>query len=263
MQAVNALVAWSSLPRQFGGIRTSAAVSILLMASAQIASPLIDEPIISSWLVIVGLATATWSFSRKSWPTGHLLLAISSVFVSAMTIEVIGVHFDVPFGQYAYTPRLQPQILDVPVLIGVAWVAMLLPAWEIARRITGGRFAQASCCGIAMVIWDLFLDPQMIHNNFWFFSSSNGWQGVPISNAVGWFVAGTLLAWIPALLLERTVTNGGLAFLYTWMIGFSVLGYLIPFALDNWQIGIVGALCAMPLFYLAFHKRDRTWLISQ
>lgn len=176
---------------------------------------------------------------------------------------MIGIRSGVPFGRYEYTDALRPQILGVPALVGLAWAAMLLPAWELARRITPHRTLQTLVTGIALVVWDLFLDPQMIQNNFWFFSSTSGWQGVPITNAIGWFITGSLLAWIPALLLERNVINNGLAFLYTWMIGFSALGYVIPFALNNPQIGIVGALCAAPLVYLAFGKRDRIWLTSQ
>lgn len=243
-----------------GRMRTSATISVLLLASAQIAMPLTDRPAFLSWVVIVALTASTCTFAAFTWPIRQVLLVALGAFGAGMLIEAVGVRFGVPFGEYSYTRELQPQMAGVPMLVGLAWLAMLLPSWDIARRITGRRWLQAVSCGAALTVWDLFLDPQMIGNGFWFFENPSGWNGVPFSNTVGWFVTGTLLSCIPAFVLDRRTTNNGLAFLYAWMIGFSALGYVIPFALDDPQIGVVGALCAAPLLYLAFYRRPRPWL---
>jgi uncharacterized membrane protein len=222
--------------------------------------PLMDAPEFLSWVVIAALAVATCSFALVSWPLRALASVLGGTFLLAMLVEVVGVRLGVPFGEYSYTSSLQPQVLDVPVLVGLAWVAMLVPAWEIARRISSRGWIQAPICGVALVVWDLFLDPQMIGNGFWSFEHPSGWNGVPVSNAVGWFLTGTALSALPIRLLGRCRKNDGLAFLYTWMIGFSALGYIIPFALDDPEIGVVGAICSSPLLYLAWRRRERPWL---
>jgi uncharacterized membrane protein len=245
-----------------GRKRTSAAISVLLMTSAQIAMPLINAPVFLSWVVIAALASSTCTFALLNWGRRRVAAMVSGIFFLAMAIEAVGVHSGVPFGRYFYTSSLQPQVLEVPVLVGLAWVAMLLPAWEIARRITPRSHLRAPLVGLAMTIWDLFLDPQMIGYGFWRFENPSGWNGVPLSNALGWFVAGTVLSLLPMMLLRDGQRNDGLAFLYTWMIGFSALGYLIPFALNDVEIGLVGGLCAAPLLFLAFQRKDRPWLAS-
>jgi hypothetical protein len=73
-------------------------------------------------------------------------------------------------------------------------------------------------------------------------------------------VTGAALSLLPARFFDTRKRNNGLAFVYIWMIGFSALGYVVPFALDDPKIGIVGAVSAAPLLYFAFNKREREWL---
>jgi uncharacterized membrane protein len=233
------------------------------MASAQIAMPLTDQAVFLSYAVVLALLTATCAFACMAWPSGAVFRVLLAVFVLAMAVEAVGIRTGVPFGSYAYSDKLHPQPAGVPVLVGLAWAAMLLPAWDVARRIAPGRWVQAALTGMALVLWDLFLDPQMIGNGFWYFENPSGWNGVPLSNTFGWFITGATLSLLPMRMLDARVSSDGLAFLYAWMIGFSALGYLVPFALDDQEIGAVGVACAAPLLFLAFRRRSRPWLESQ
>lgn len=182
------------------------------------------------------------------------------VALSAVAIEAIGVHTGYPFGRYRYTASLQPQVFAVPILVALAWFAMLLPAWDIARRISRRAWLQCLLTGAALAVWDIFLDPQMTRNGFWVFASTEGINGIPVTNTLGWILGGALLAIIPTVLLDRRSVNNGLAFAYVWMIGFSALGFLIPFALDDWRVAITGIVSASPLLYFALGKKERSWL---
>jgi putative membrane protein len=91
------------------------------------------------------------------------MLIVVTVAVAAWASEVLGWKTGIPFGAYHYTESLQPQLLGVPLLIPLAWLMMLPPAWAVAQRVTGRRsgIAFIAVSALAFTAWDLFLDPQM------------------------------------------------------------------------------------------------------
>ena len=107
----------------------------------------------------------------------------------------------VPFGRYAYAGTLGPQLLGVPVLVPLAWTMMAYPALLLGRRLAGGGPAQrvrvAVLGGATLAAWDLFLDPQMVAAGHWTWAhprpSLPGVPDVPLTNAAGWLLVGTLL----------------------------------------------------------------------
>lgn len=113
-------------------------------------------------------------------------------------IEAIGVYTGFPFGDYKYTSRLQPQILNVPLLIPFAWLMMLPPSWAIAYRITGNNYGIKFIfvSGMAFTAWDLFLDPQMIRWGLWRWQTHGFYFGIPLSNFLGWFISAVLITFI-------------------------------------------------------------------
>ena len=50
------------------------------------------------------------------WATGLLVLSAGT----GLAAEVLGVRTGFPFGEYAYTDALQPQVLGVPVVVPLA-----------------------------------------------------------------------------------------------------------------------------------------------
>ena len=70
-----------------------------------------------------------WGFRRT---------AATFFIVAGLTYftELLGVMTGIPFGKYHYSAVLQPQLADVPVLIPLAWMMMLPPAWAVGRLIT-------------------------------------------------------------------------------------------------------------------------------
>ena len=151
---------------------------------------------------------------------------IRRTFVMAVTVilltwavEAIGTATNFPFGPYIYTERLQPQFLDVPLLIPLAWMMMLPPAWVVARRLSGAwsgaKFVNFSA--LAFAAWDLFLDPQMVKWNLWVWEGSGLYFGIPLINFAGWIVAAALITLIarPVNLPERPLL---LIYSLTWIM---------------------------------------------
>lgn len=134
----------------------------------------------------------------RAWP---IILGIP---VFGWVIELIGSRTGVPFGRYHYTDVLKPQLLHVPLVIPLAWLMMVPPAWSVAAvlskhlELTGpaGRVVIALVAGAAFMAWDLFLDPQMVRWDFWRWREGGAYVGIPVSNFLGWFLAGTAVSFL-------------------------------------------------------------------
>lgn len=189
-----------------------------------------------------------------------------TVFISSVTIiltwaiEAIGILTGIPFGRYYYTEKLQPQLLDVPILIPFAWLMMLPPSWAVAQRITGQekgiRFVTIS--GLAFTAWDLFLDPQMVKWDLWTWSKSSGYFGIPYANFFGWFVSAILITILirPASLPKRFLI---LVYGLTWLM--ETVGLIVFWDLRG---PALGGFVGMGIFILlALRKKTCTWLCGQ
>ncbi|MGA9276814.1 carotenoid biosynthesis protein, partial [Ilumatobacter sp.] len=113
--------------------------------------------------------------------------------VATGAVERIGTLTGRPFGRYAYTSALRPQIAHVPVIVPLAWFAMGLPARETADAALGERSTPATRIVLgaaAMTAWDLFLDPQMVGEGYWAWARRGIYRGIPLTNFLGWFATG-------------------------------------------------------------------------
>ncbi len=146
-------------------------------------------------------------------------LLVATVVVAGWAAEAIGSKTGFPFGAYHYTDRLQPQLLGVPVLIPLAWLMMLPPAWAVAQRITGRAsgvlFVVVSA--LAFTAWDLYLDPQMVHWGLWAWDQPGQYFGIPLVNYAGWLLVSALITVLarPPALVTRPLF---LVYVMTWLI---------------------------------------------
>lgn len=146
---------------------------------------------LSVCLLALAMVAALW----QQWGgrgTVHLVLLVG---ILSWALEWVGSTTGFPFGSYHYTPLLQPQLAGVPVLIPLAWLMMLPPAWAVASLITGGRrdwrFVLVSAA--AFTAWDLFLDPQMVGWGYWVWANPGGYFGIPWVNFGGWLLGSALI----------------------------------------------------------------------
>lgn len=145
------------------------------------------------------------------WPRALVV----AVLVAALgwAVEWLGHNTGFPFGAYAYTATLQPQVGGVPLLIPLAWMMMMPPSWAVAHAITRRMDSQWRAPAFVLVTllaftaWDLFLDPQMVGWNLWAWHDPSGFTyfGIPWSNYAGWLLSAGLitLAALPLLRLDR------------------------------------------------------------
>ncbi len=177
--------------------------------------------VLLQWMAVWAILVWAWGLRRAAVVTGMIVLL-------AWGVEYVGHTTGFPFGAYAYTERLQPQIGGVPLLIPLAWVMMLPSAWAIAWRITRNRLGFVLVSALAFTVWDLFLDPQMVGWKLWIWEQPGGYFGIPWTNFAGWFLASLVLS----LLSRPLITVSDLP-----------SRSLIAIYAITWALELIGLLC--------------------
>lgn len=181
----------------------------------------------------------------RSWGPRAALASAIVVPLLGWTAEFIGSRTGVPFGRYEYTDVLQPQIQRVPVLIPLAWLMMMPPAWAVAQLLLpeAAWWLQAVVAGYAFMAWDVYLDPQLSRWNFWEWERPGRYEGIPLVNFLGWFLVATVIS---AVVLGL-VAPGSLpvmplvgVYLLTWILQFG--GHLVFW---RWPISGLAGFVAM------------------
>jgi putative membrane protein len=180
-------VAWSRFRVALrGGVKWWRGV-LALWALAMTPVPLIPDAFVTLAHVSTGLLAlgvfgyALDRFGRRAWTLWGASL------IAAWTIEWLGSTTGWPFGPYEYLPA-GPALLGVPLLVPAGWVALAI----IALGVTPGR-GKVLLAPLALVAWDLGLDPLMVDRGFWQWLEPGPYYTGPLSNFAGWYVAGVLL----------------------------------------------------------------------
>jgi len=208
--------------RQSTSTRTSLITWVLTMLSLPILGWIMGEEYLLRGMSVGVLmqTAAVLIILYNSWGLRRTLQTFSLVSILAYLAELLGSQTGIPFGKYRYTSLLQPQIASVPLLIPLAWMMMLPPAWAIAHLITrktGRRWQFVLVAALAFTAWDLFLDPQMVGFGFWVWQSPGQYFGIPLSNYLGWLVVSAL---ITLAANPQNISSGPLSLVYllTWIL---------------------------------------------
>jgi len=127
-------------------------------------------------------------------------------FFIGMTLEIIGRNTGLIFGGYTYGSVLGPQLIKVPVLIGINWFILTVcigafldkfwPARSSAfpqHRKKIGTFIKIFAGAILFVLFDLVMEGPAVKLGYWQWTN----DGLPPAfNSHCWFVSGFILLWI-------------------------------------------------------------------
>ena len=129
---------------ELASLRTVQPVWVLVAAAiaVQIVYPLMPEGVAHR-----DHRRSAWSSS--SWPSvadvvrvhgaRGAVLVVAVAGGGGLVAESVGVATGWPFGRYAYTGTLGPEVLGVPVVVPLAWVMMAWPALVVARTLAARR----------------------------------------------------------------------------------------------------------------------------
>lgn len=227
---------------------------LLMMTASPIAQWIWGDPgiLLLTHLGVLAHFAVTFFILLRWWPRNRLLAALLIILPLAWLVEFTGHTTGFPFGDYAYTPLLQPQLGGVPLLIPLAWLMMLPPAWAVAARLVDPRrrFWYAAAAGLAFTAWDLYLDPQMVANDLWVWREPGLYFGIPLTNFAGWWLVSTAITY---LIAPRDLPQRPLGVVYTLVWLFQLIG-LGVFWNQPWP-----ALCgfaAMGFFAVRFWRKE-------
>jgi uncharacterized membrane protein len=221
---------------------------------AQIAYPLLSgSPLRAATVAsVVLLAASAVTHAGFTWGPRRAATLLVVAGGLGLAAETLGVHTGLPFGDYAYTDRLQPQLFGVPVIVPLAWVMLAYPCLLLGRRLT--RRVPWLTGGLALAAWDLYLDPQMVAAGHWVWAHPEpalpGVPGVPLTNYAGWVLVAVLMIAALDRALPRDGENHVVpAAVLTWTWLGSAVGNLVFF--DRPWVAVYGAV-AMGAFVLPY-----------
>jgi len=221
-----------------------AALAVLTVL-LQVAYPLVhgaDRAHLTVATVLCFFAASTTHALRHRglpWTAWFLVVTAGGGFA----VEALGVATGFPFGTYRYGERLGLSLLDVPVVVPLAWAMFAYPAHAVGVRL--GHRVLAT--GWAVAAWDLFLDPQMVHEGYWTWDDPRpGLNGIPLTNHLAWLVVALVMA---ALLPARHADDRIPLALFLWVWGSSVLANLAFFHRPGVALagGLAMAVVGVPL----------------
>ncbi|WP_032399973.1 carotenoid biosynthesis protein [Rhodococcoides fascians] len=177
--------------------------------AAQICYPLVSgstrDAVTIAVVALLALASIAHAvlYRVKLWAAALVILTAGTGFVS----ELVGTATGFPFGEYFYAQnRLGPSLFEVPVVVPLAWTAGFYPIWCAVTFIVGHLGAtrlrasafRIAAVAVGMVGWDLYLDPQMVTDGQWTWTSGAvglpGVSSIPLTNYAGWLLVATLMA---------------------------------------------------------------------
>lgn len=234
--------------------------------ATQIAYPLVEGTALQRVTIATVMLFFTTCVTHALVHRGAFF-TLGLVVVSAgggLVAEAVGVRTGYPFGAYSYAGTLGPEVLDVPLVVPLAWTMMTYPVLLAARRV-GGRLAPV-VGGLGLMAWDMFLDPQMVGDGHWTWADPypalTAIQGIPLTNFAGWAAVGTVMM----LVLDRLLPRDGAAhadeLVPAALLGWTWLGYVLGnvFWFGEPSVaaaaGILLGLLVLPYTWLLWQSRD-------
>jgi putative membrane protein len=111
--------------------------------------------------------------------------------------ECLSLRTGFPFGHYYFTDLMGPKILEVPVLLVLAYLGIGYCSWVLGVVLLGYRTRALSTAGVfvlalvastVMTAWDLSMDAiWSTLDRAWIWRDGGMFFGVPLSNFAGWF----------------------------------------------------------------------------
>jgi uncharacterized membrane protein len=181
-------------------------------------------------------ALATLAFLRPRLGARRTALLFLAGAGIALGVELAGTTTGLPFGEYHYSTLLGPRILGlVPAPIPISWFYMLVGCLTIVARLVPAaddataRWRWAALAAALLVAWDFAMDPAMVRTAHWSwgagqqfhaagipdwladFFTRDRFYGMPLSNWLGWYVTGLVIARVMLVIVPPSIVRSDVA----------------------------------------------------
>jgi putative membrane protein len=245
---------FSNLMRQ--GLLTVLSIAYLILWTGGVVSHVLrgGPPTDMSWTVSLFLLLAGAIVLSTSGLSEIQFLLLAGIM--GFIAEVAGVHSGVIFSGYWYADLLQPQLMNVPLVMICAWLVLIGYVRQMLIGCSCSRWLIVVIAGAWMMAIDLVIDPLAGGVlGYWRWLEKGIYYGIPAHNFLGWFAVTlvifaslrgqviknawaqhtglsiilffTVLAWIYGLVLAGVV-GVGLCILHFMVVGSKRLKKIFP-----------------------------------
>ncbi len=118
-----------------------------------------------------------------------LLKFLLIAFVIGVSVELIGVHTGLLFGDYKYGSNLGPKLWGVPLVIGINWGVLTATSASVTYSIKLPNTLKIIINAFILVIFDFVMEPVAMNSDFWSWKDNT----IPFFNYVCWFFVAVIL----------------------------------------------------------------------
>lgn len=142
------------------------------------------------------------------------------IFFGGFLIELIGVHTQLLFGNYAYQTALGIKLFGIPVIIGANWLAIVISSTAVVRKMPAPFWLKVTIGAILGVGMDFLIEPIAIRYNFWYWLNGE----IPVFNYVCWYIF--LFMFIALYMKKQKKKNSlGIPLFIIWTLFFTILNF--------------------------------------
>jgi putative membrane protein len=142
-------------------------------------------------------------------------------FVIGLTVELIGVHTGLLFGDYKYGLNLGPKLWDVPLVIGINWGVLTVTAASATHSLKLPHTLKIILNAFILVIFDFVMEPVAMKSDFWSWNNNS----IPFFNYVCWFFIAVILQLIYFAMRKRNSNKVFNALFFIQFIFFIILNF--------------------------------------
>lgn len=117
---------------------------------------------------------------------------IGLCYITGLTVEYIGVHTGLLFGEYSYGDNLGFKFMGIPLIIGINWAMLVLTSGSFLVHFKLADWLKSMLAAALMTGLDAIMEPVAMKSDFW------QWKNdvIPFYNYVCWFFISWALLWI-------------------------------------------------------------------
>jgi uncharacterized membrane protein len=113
----------------------------------------------------------------------RVAVGFAIAMVVGFAVEALGVKTGVIFGEYHYTDRMGPRLVEVPLVIGLNWAILVHAVHAGVGERLRSRTLMAAVGATAMTAFDWVMEPVAIRLRFWVWKA----DAVPLKNYLAWW----------------------------------------------------------------------------